>query len=282
MPGDNERTVAERVRSAAARTIAWARAHPRLAGGVAIVLVALGVWLFVGQAGADDSLKRVRESGVLRVGLEATFPPFETTDGKGNFGGFDVDLATAVAAELGVTARFDNLSYDTLYDALAVGRVDVLVSMIVAEPERTQDVSYSPPYYDAGLILVVGERSAVTGTASLAGRRLAVEAGSLAEEEGRRLALSRPGLQVLTYSEPGLALAAASRGETDACLTGPISLSAARREGARLSVAGMRLTSEPYVVAVRRQDRSLGDEVNRIVVALRERGELDRLAGKWF
>jgi ABC-type amino acid transport substrate-binding protein len=246
------------------------------------VLVALGAWFYFGQAGPDDSLRRVRESGVLRVGLEATFPPFETTDGLGNFGGFDVDLAGALAAELGVTARFDNLSYDTLYDALAVGRVDVLISMIVAEPERTQDVSYSPPYYDAGLLLAVAPGSLVTGTGSLAGRRLAVEAGSLAEEEGRRLALSRAGLQIVTYSEPGLALAATARGEADACLTDPVSLAEARRGGARLEVAGARLTSEPYVVAVRRQDRSLADEVGRVVVALRERGELDRLAGKWF
>lgn len=282
MPAANEVGMADGLRSAATRSAAWARAHPRLAASVTVALILLAAWLFVGQAGADDSLQRVRRSGVLRVGLEATFPPFETTDGLGNFGGFDVDVANALAAELGVEARFDNLSYDTLYDALAVGRVDVLISMIVAEQERTMDVSYSPPYYDAGLVLAVGERSTVTSTASLAGRRLAVEAGSLAEEEARRLALSRPGMQIVTYSEPGLALAATARGEADACQTDPISLAAARRDGARLTVAGARLTSEPYVVAVRRQDRSLADEVKRIVAALGEQGELDRLAGKWF
>ena len=78
---------------------------------------------------------------------------------QGNFGGFDIDVAHAIAAELGVQARFDNLSYDTLYDALAVRRVDVLISMIVAEKERTMDVSYSPAYYDAGQVLVVAEGS---------------------------------------------------------------------------------------------------------------------------
>lgn len=259
------------------------RTHPRLGAAMLMGLMALLVWALAGRSGTDDSLRRVQESGVLRVGLEATFPPFETTDGQGNFGGYDVDLAQALATELGVEARFENLSYDTLYDALAARRVDVLISMIVPEPERTQEVAYSPPYFDGGMLLVVAEPPGpVTGTQGLAGRRVAVEAGSIAEEEGRRLAGPSGSVVVLTYSEPALALAAVARGEADAAIADPVSLAAYRKAAGKVVAVGPRLTSEPYVIATRRQDRSLSREVERLVEMLRARGELDRLAAKWF
>jgi arginine/lysine/histidine/glutamine transport system substrate-binding and permease protein len=255
----------------------------RLAALLVVAVAAITVWLLWPSFITDESLRRVQDAGVLRVGMEATFPPFETTDGAGNFGGFDVELAQALAAGLGVQAEFVNLSYDTLYDALAARRVDVLISMMVLEQERTMDVSYSPPYYDAGLLLVVTEgTTAITGTAGLAGRRVAVEAGSLAEEEARRMAVALKGLSILAYSEPEPALAAVARGEADAALADPVTLAGYRRAGGRVMAVGPRLTSEPYSVVTVRGDRALTLEVGRIVEGLRASGELDRLAARWF
>ncbi len=257
---------------------------PRLTAALATVALAtVAAWFLWPNLVPDESLRRVQESGVLRVGLEATFPPFETTDGAGNFGGFDVDLAQAVAVGLGVRAEFVNLSYDTLYDALAARRVDVLISMMVVEQERTMDVSYSPPYYDAGLLLLVGEgTTAITGTAGLAGRSVAVEAGSVAEEEARRLAGVLTDLTIRTFSEPEQALAAVVRGEAHAAVADPVTLAVFRHAGGEVMAVGPRLTSETYSVVTLRGDRALTREVGRIVESLRTGGELDRLAAKWF
>ena len=242
--------------------------------------VAMNLWA---QNKADDSLQRVRDAGVLRVGLEATFPPFETTDGLGNLGGFDVDLANALAQGLGVRAQFDNLSYDTLYDALAARRVDVLISMIIPEPERTMDVSYSSPYYDAGLLLVVRQdQTEITAPKDLGGHRVAVEAGSVGEEEARRLATALAGMTILTFSEPGQALAALGAGEAAAAISDPASLAEFRRAGGKVAALGERLASEPYAVATRQRDRALTQEIQALIERLRATGELDRMAGKWF
>ncbi len=241
---------------------------------VLFLLAALYLW---NQSAADDSLRRVQESGLLRVGLEASFPPFETTDGQGNYSGFDVDLANALARELGVRARFDNLSYDTLYDALAARRVDVLISSIIPEPERTQEVAYSAPYFDGGLLLVVRQGEGWEGVGVVA-----VEAGSAAEEEGRRLAAGLGGMSLAAYSEPGLVLAALARGETAAAISDPVSLAEFRRAGGRLTAVGPRLTSEPYVVATRRQDRTLAREIEGIMGRLQSSGELDGMVARWF
>lgn len=243
-------------------------------------LAALHLW----PAPADESLQRLRQAGVLRVGLEAGFPPFEVIDEQGNFSGLDIELAQILANELGVQAHFDNLAYDTLYDALAARRVDVLISSIIPEPERTQDVSYSPPYFDAGLLLVVRrEETGIAGPSDLAGRRLAVEAASAAEEIARRFATNVPNMAIMTFSEPQQALAALAQGRADAAISDPISLAAfQQRQGAKFTAVGSRLTSEPYVIVTRRQDRALTQEVARLLTKMEENGELDRLINKWL
>ena len=68
------------------------------------------------------SWERIEQSGVVRVGLDPTYPPFEVTEGSG-VAGLDVDLADAVARELGLTTEFVYFGYDGLYDALATEQV---------------------------------------------------------------------------------------------------------------------------------------------------------------
>ena len=80
--------------------------------------------LLLGTAGcspADTSLERVRRGGVLRIGLDPTYPPFENGD-TGDLHGLDIDLAREIAAELEVEAVFVYYGYDGLYDALLTSR----------------------------------------------------------------------------------------------------------------------------------------------------------------
>jgi len=109
-----------------------------------------------------------------------------------------------------------------------------------------------------------------------------VEAASTAEEEARRLAAATPGITILTFSEPQQALIALAHGQADAAICDPLSLAAFQRQGARLTAVGSRLTSEPYVIATRRQDRALTQEIARVLTKLKESGELDHLIHKWL
>jgi ABC-type amino acid transport substrate-binding protein len=157
----------------------------------------------------DDTWDRLRETGVLRVGMDASFPPFETIAPDGTLVGFDVDLARELARRLGpalseaegsvaegIEVQFvANLPYDGLYDALAVGRVDVVISALVVNPARMADFAYSIPYFDAGQVLVVravGTRieepgpEPVAEMTDLGGRTLAVRPDRRALSDGGR------------------------------------------------------------------------------------------------
>src|ERR1041384_7614832 len=89
--------------------------------------------LFPSPASAQ-ALDRVHQSGELRVGTDATYPPFETAEG-GQFTGFDIDLATAIARELGVRVRFINSGFDGIFPALQNGSFDMVISSVTITPE---------------------------------------------------------------------------------------------------------------------------------------------------
>jgi len=246
-----------------------------------LVIISLTI-LLIGCRSTPDGLDRVLESGVLRVGMDASFPPFEYVDEGRGLVGFDVDLAREVAARLGVEAQFvANLPYDGLYDALTAGRVDVAISALYVDPSRTAAFAYSAPYFDAGQVLVVAEGTeGIGGMEDLAGRVLAVEFGSEGDVVARAWERRLVGLLVLPCETADEALAGVTEGEADAALVDH--LSALAWAGGRLQVVEEMVTEEPYAVAVRREDRGLLRAVDEALADMEADGTLARLRRRWF
>ena len=263
-------------------------------GGGAIILVLLagiGLGRLIKGTEDDGTLERVKATGELRVGLDASFPPFESLDATGNVVGVDADLAHAIATALGAEPVFVNIGFDGLYDALLAGRVDAVISGLPYDPLRTQDVIYSEPYFNAGQLLVV-RASDTTMTRGgtdhppvseyLRGRAVAVEWGSLADMEGRRLRQVSVGMQILPQPTAQEALTALASGQADAAIADAVSVYqflGQDREGVHIAAT---LTDEPYVIATRMTSRQLAEAINQALAALRESGELDQLKAKWF
>ncbi len=70
--------------------------------------------LLIGCADQDGTWQKVQDSGVLKVGIDPTFPPFEELNGE-DLAGIDVDLANALGADLGIDVEFVYFGYDGLY-----------------------------------------------------------------------------------------------------------------------------------------------------------------------
>jgi polar amino acid transport system substrate-binding protein len=278
-----------RTLAAPLRLARWLWATPRrrwalVAAAVAIAAILLLVSLW--PAPPDPSLRRVQEAGVLRVGLDASFPPLETTDGLGHYGGYDVDLAGAVAQALGVRAEFVNISFDSLYDALTSRKIDVIISGLLYAPEMTRDVLYSASYLNVGPVLVVRRDGNIAQTADLAGKTVAVELGSEGQVVAQHLAEKEvAGLVGQTYPTVPEALAALRRGEVAAVIADPIAVSEFVQEeaaGDDLRVVGGPLSDESYVIAAHRYDRTLLKAIDQVLQELRAQGFLDQLADHWF
>jgi cystine transport system substrate-binding protein len=126
-------------------------------------------------AGIDDSLSSVLESGTLTIGTEGTYRPFSFhVDGSGELTGFDVEVARAVADELGVEAEFEETQWDAIFAGLEAGRFDTIANQVSITPDREEAYTFSTPYtYSTGVIVVPEDNTEITSFASLAGKTTA-------------------------------------------------------------------------------------------------------------
>src|SRR5262245_12633812 len=129
---------------------------------------------------AQSALERVRSSGRLRVGIDATYPPFGIAEG-GEFSGFDVDIARAIARELRVEPELVNASFDGVFPALQNGTFDVVISAVTITPERSATMLFSDPYIAAGQQIVARADSTIAGLDNLAGRTVGVQINTTAQ-----------------------------------------------------------------------------------------------------
>lgn len=232
----------------------------------------------------DLSLARVRQAGMLRVGLDASYPPFEEIDeATREMRGFDVDLARELARRLGVEAEIVNSGWDGLYDALEAGHFDVVISGLVYDPWQTDRVAYSISYFNTGQVLVVHEDyQLIAQVSDLPGHTLGVEIGSEGDVQGHELSKRLRDLTLRLYPASSEVLTAVERNEVDAGLVDAISARQFIRAGGKVRIVGEPLSDELYVVAVRLQDKALLQAINAALVEMRDDGTLARLVNKWL
>ncbi|MCA9865252.1 MAG: amino acid ABC transporter substrate-binding protein [Anaerolineales bacterium] len=243
--------------------------------------LALTIMMAACAPSTGDAWERIHEAGILRIGIDPTYPPFALDDG-GTLSGIDVDLGRALAVELGLEPQFTYLGYDGLYDALTTGQVDVLISALVIAPERTKEIAYTAPYFDAGLFLVmpVGANPA-TGMDGLGGTSVAVELGTLGHVQALEWQRHLANLTIQTYGSVDEALGSVSRGQNGTALVDYVSARLYIRnnpvEGTGLTYSSDSIVSEPYAMAVRIEDRTLLAHLNDALIRLEKSGRLPQI-----
>ena len=255
----------------------------RIPNSAFIILLVVGITaVLILRPDEDRSMQRIRDLGVLRVGVDPSFPPFESLDASGQIVGFDADLAAGLARRWGVRVQFESIGFDGLLDAIWAGRVDAIISALPLEPRYTKDIAYSQPYFEAGLRLVTITATPIAATTDLASRKLAVELGPDADAEARRLRQRIPGLTLVTFATPAEALQALVDGAADAAVVDGVTARQFVGQQATARIVGPALTSAPYVIALPVKARRLLVEVNQALNDLQANGTLAGLEEQWF
>ena len=159
---------------------------------------------------AATSLSDVQAAGELVIGTEGTYSPFSFHEGSGSgaLTGYDVDIATAVAGELGVEPVFEETQFDGIFAGLEAGRWDVIANQISITDEREAVYDFSEPYtVSPGVIIVKGEDSGISSFDDLAGKTTAQSLTSnwneLATESGARVEAVEGFAQAVTLLQQG-------------------------------------------------------------------------------
>lgn len=166
----------------------------------ALALAALMLALVMGPAQAQDdartqltqasTLENILDRGVLRVGF-STFVPWAMKDKNGEFIGFEIDVATRLAQDMGVDIEFVPTQWAGIIPALLTGKFDVLIGGMTITPERNLQVNFTIPYYYSGLSIVANKNLA-PGMDSLEDFNspdviIVARLGTTAEQAARRL-----------------------------------------------------------------------------------------------
>jgi polar amino acid transport system substrate-binding protein len=260
---------------------------------ICLLLVGVGLFAWLAWPGSDSPLARLllgdltwqqmERTQKWRVGMDPSFPPFEFLEDNGAPAGYDVDLARAIAAQWGMDAEIVAIGFDSLPDALRAAKIDSILSAYPYDDRLTRDFAFSTPYFDAGLLLAVLPGSPITRVDDLAGRRVAVEWGSLGDMVGRRLQRQGIAVDIVPYETPDEAVnAAATQADIAAVLIDAVSLHQAQGRGVALEAAGPIIESSPYVIVAPIRATDLHANLNAALDMLRQEGALAELEARWF
>jgi Na+/H+-dicarboxylate symporter len=234
---------------------------------------------------SGDALRRIRERGVLRVGYAPDRLPYAFRNDRGELVGFDVEMAHALARDLGVRVDFFRSEVDRFPALLEAGALDVVMTGLEITPERLERMNLSTPYLVETLAFVVRDhrrdefrtRDAVQATPSL---RLAVPSRGYYAAKIREIL---PQAEIFVIESPRRYFRAAE-GEFDALVFAAEAGSAWTLIYPQFSVAVPHplLVRVPVGYATARDDRRMADFVDSWVALKRSDRTIDRLFGYWF
>ena len=157
-----------------------------------IAALALLQVAFALPASAGDNLTAIKSAGIFKIGTEGTYAPFTYHDGNGKLVGFDVEIAEAIAAKLGVKAEFVEGKWDGLIAGLDAKRYDTVINEVGITDARKQKYDFSEPYIASKAVLIVrADDESIKAFADLKGKKsaqsLTSNFGKLAEQSGAEL-----------------------------------------------------------------------------------------------
>jgi ABC-type amino acid transport substrate-binding protein len=265
----------------------------RWAGALALALAVAGAQAQVPYADAlSGRLAHIKTTGVVRVGYRDDAIPFSYIAAGGMPAGYSLDLCRAVVAtladDLGVPLAIEYVRV-TAQDRIArvtSGAVDLECGATTSTAKRRELVAFSPLIFVTGTRLAVARGSPIRDVAALAGRRVAVVAGTTNEaamrEIDRRRGLRATFVVVAGYAD---ALAALGDGRADAFAADEVllrGLLAQTRRSGDYRIVGPLLSFEPYGLVYARGEAALGDAVDRTLRGLAASRELVWLYDRWF
>lgn len=230
------------------------------------------------SSGSTDALERVESSGVLRVGIEGAYPPFNSFDSNNELVGFDVDISNAIAERLGAKAEFVPTPWDSIIGGLNAGKYEIVISSLTITDERAKKVDFTIPYYHTGTQIFAPEGHTIASTDDLSGLNIGVTLGTTFEE----MALER-GAKVTTYKSDQLAMEDLQTGRIDGVITdGPVGLAIVAARDYKIVTVGDRISNPAAGIAVDKGQENLLKAVNAALTEMQEDGTYEEISVKWF
>ncbi len=236
-------------------------------------------------ASAGETLQRVVDFKMLRVGMSADQPPMTTLNKQGGVMGFDVDLAKGLANAMRVELDIQVIPFGDLLKALEKDEIDMVISNMSITPERSEQAYFIGPYMMAGKSILT--RNSVLAQAR-EGEAMNRADLKLAAVENSTSAMfvseAAPDAQFVPVKTSDEGIALLLEGKVDAMLAdmAVCKLAVLRHQQSGLVTLKQPLTLEPLGIAVSKDDREFQNLVDNYLEAYGKTGILTGLRKKWF
>ena len=251
-----------------------------------LLAIALAVVTFSsGSAFAADTLAEIQKRGVLRVGLEPGYMPFELTNKKGDIIGFDVDMAKRMAKAMGVKLELVSTAWDGIIPALLTDKFDVIMSGMTLTQERNLTVNFASPYILIGQSILLKKELAdsVKSYKDLNDAKFTVASklGTTGEQATKRMIGKAKYISYETEQEGVMELV---NGKIDAFIYDlPFNSIAVGQKGAgKIVHLDDPFTKEPLAWAIKRGDVDFLNWLNNFMAQVKYDGVYDKIYKKWF
>ncbi|MBE6606834.1 MAG: transporter substrate-binding domain-containing protein [Ruminococcaceae bacterium] len=225
-----------------------------------------------------DTSADVVETPTLKMATNAAFPPYEYKEGEA-FVGIDVEIATAIAAELGCTLEIVDMEFDSIITSVKQNETDFGMAGMTVTDERKEEVDFTLSYATGVQSVIVGANSEIASIDDLAGKKIGVQLGTT----GDIYASGDYGEENVTkYGKGADAVIALKGGDVDAVIIDnePAKAFVAENEG--LKILDTEYAVEDYAIAVNKGNTELLNKINTALEKLTADGTIDGIIAKYI
>lgn len=213
----------------------------------------------------------------LVMATNAEFPPYEFYEGD-KVVGIDADIAAAVAEEMGMELKIEDMAFDSIITAVSSGKADMGAAGMTITEDRLENVDFTDTYAKATQVIIVKEDSKIAGPDDLSGKKIGVQLGTT----GDLYADDIEGAEVERYNKGFEAVQSLQQTKIDAVIIDGEPAKEFVKEADDLKILDEAFTEEEYAIAVKKGNDELKDNINKALKSLKESGKLDEIVAKYI
>lgn len=253
--------------------------------GIALAMtMILGMFALTGCGSSDSSVDK--DPDVLVVGLDDTFAPMGFRDSEGNLVGFDIDLATEVANEMGVEIEFKPIDWDSKDMELESGNIDCVWNGLSVTPERQENMALSKKYLDNKIVLMTLDSSSVEVDSAKDLKDLKI--GTQKDSSALEMLKSNEeydsfSANISEYDDYDAAIMDLKAGRVDVIAVDQVLGSYKNNNlDGELRECKYSLGDDAYAIGFYKENTELRDDVNDALEKVIDSGKATEISEKWF
>lgn len=225
----------------------------------------------------DAQTSGTADSDTLVMATNAEFPPYEYLEGS-DFKGIDIEIAQAIADDLGKELVIEDMAFDSIITAVQSGKADIGLAGMTIDEDRLKNVDFSDTYTTAKQVIIVKKGSDITTVDGLEGKIIGVQLGTT----GDIYADDVKDATVERYNKGFEAVQALSQGKIDAVIIDiePAKVFVSQSED--IEILEEEFAVEEYAIAIKKGNEELQKQINESLDKLKESGELQTIIDKYI